>query len=455
MREAPTRTPYFLVRLLLVVFTLSTFFHPTLGAEEPTATPPARSATVIHAVIDTAITHITADFVEAGVLRAEETNASALLIQLDTPGGLLEATRRIVKSILAAKVPVICFIAPSGARAGSAGVFITLASHVAAMAPTTHIGAAHPVGLFGSSVEGDMKKKVENDTVAWARSLAETHGRNAEWAEKAVMESASLPAKEALKTYVVDIIATDIPDLLTKINGREVKLESGSIILSTAGVQLISFSPTGPQQVGNFLADPNLSYILLLLGVLGIFIEFKSPGLIVPGVVGGICLALVLGVQVLPINWIGAVLILGAAALLIAEIYVTSFGILAALALTCLVVGSYLLFDVPGSTLQVDAAVIWSVTLSFLAISLLLGYGLIRAKRQGPTSGVDAMVGETAVVYETIGPTLAGRIFLRGAYWRATAQEELSKGTRVRVICMDGTRAIVESLKEASKETEH
>lgn len=399
--------------------------------------------TVVTVRVDSAITQITADYIEAGIRKAEETQASAFLIELDTPGGLLDATRRIVKSMLAAKVPVVCYISPSGARAGSAGVFITLASHLAVMAPTSNIGAAHPVGMFGGDVEGNMGKKVENDTVAWARSLANTHGRNADWAEKAVRESESLTAQEALDSYVVELLAADVNELLTKATGKKVKLGEQEVELRLEGATLIPFELTGPQKVGSFLANPNLTYILLIVGLLGIFLEVKNPGMIIPGVVGGICLVLVFGVQALPINWLGAVLILGAAVLLIAELYVTSFGILTALALLFLVSGSYLLFDVPGSAVGVDPLLIWTLAFSFVAIALAFGYFIVRIQRQAPATGAESMAGEVGSVWESIAPERPGRVFLRGSYWVAEASEELPAGTPVRVVRMQGTRALV------------
>lgn len=402
---------------------------------------------VLEVTIDKAITNAMKDYLVAALTHANDTKVSAVLVRLDTPGGLLDTTRDMVQEVLNADVPVVVFVSPKGARAASAGMFLTLAAHVAAMAPGTDIGAAHPVGPFGGNVEGDMRDKVVNETVAWCRSLAETHGRNMDWVEKAVRESSSIPAQEALEKKVVDLVAEDVPALLRAVHGREVTVRNKKVMLETAGAQVEAFPMSGRQIVATFLANPDLIYFLFLVGLFLLFLEFKSPGLIVPGVVGALCLALVLGVQVLPVNWVGVILILGAAALFVAEIYVTSFGLLAVGGIVCLVLGSYLLFDVPGSTLRVAPVVIWTVALTFAAILVGVGTLLLRAKTQGATSGVDAMAGEEAEVFEAIAPGQIGKIFARGSYWSASSSELVPPGTRVRIRKMVGLKAEVEPIK--------
>jgi membrane-bound serine protease (ClpP class) len=420
--------------------------QPEASPAEAAQPRPGRERVVLVATLDAGITSAVRDYLIGAIDEAEAVGATALVIRVDTPGGLLEATRELVRAILAAEVPVVVYVTPPGARAGSAGVFITLAAHVAAMAPATNIGAAHPVGAFGSDVQGEMARKVENDAAAWARSLALTRGRNPEWAEKAVRESAAIPAEEAVKAGVVDLLAVDLTALLGAVDGREVEVAGTRRRLETAGIAVRQVEMTGRQKLVKHLANPNLMYVMLLAGLFLIFLELKNPGLIVPGVVGVLLLALVLGVQILPVNWLGVLLILAAAALFILEIYVTSFGLLSAGALACLIVGSYLLFDVEGSTFRVDPAVIWSVALTFGALLLVVGYLLVRAKRQGPTSGVEAMAGEEAVVYERITPAEPGTVRARGAYWSASAGSELEPGERVRIVRVDGTKAIVEPL---------
>jgi membrane-bound serine protease (ClpP class) len=402
---------------------------------------------VVEMVLDTEITSATRDYLFAALAHAEATKASALLITLDTPGGLMEATREMVREMLKAEVPVIVYVSPNGARAASAGLFLTLAAHVAAMAPSTHIGAAHPVGLFGGNVEGDMAVKIVNDAAAWSRSLAQTHGRNMDWAEKAVRESSSIPAIEAVDQKVVDLTAEDVPALLKAIHGRKLMVSGQPTDLNTANAKVEPFTMSGRQSLVTFLANPNLMYFLLLLGLFLLFLEFKSPGLIVPGLTGVLLLALVLGVQVLPVNWLGVLLILGAAALFVTEVFVTSFGLLAAGGVVCLIVGSYLLFDVPGSSFRVDPVVIWTVALTFAVLLLVVGFLLVRAKRQGGTSGVDAMAGEEAEVFEAIAAGTPGKIYARGAYWNASCAEPAVKGTRVRIKKMDGMKAEVEIIR--------
>lgn len=416
----------------------------TAAPQPPGLAPSDAAPLVIRAYLNTPVTNTTRDYLRDAMAQATSSGAAVLLIEMDTPGGLLEATRQLVQSMLECRVPIVVYVTPPGARAGSAGVFITLAAQVAAMAPTTHIGAAHPVSLFGGGGDDEMRRKIENDTAAWARSLAQTRGRSADWAEKAVRESASLPADEALQAHVVDLIAPTVEALLDSIDGRTVQVGTDSVQLHTAGARIVDLQRTGRQRLMDVLADPDLAYLTLLLGLFLLFLEFKSPGLVVPGVVGVLLLLLVLAVQVLPVNWVGVLLILGSVALFITEIYVTSFGLLAAGGLVCLVVGSYLLFDVPGSSLRVAPQVIWSVALAFSALLLGVGYLLVRAQRQGPSSGVDAMVGEVGVLTQGVGPGRPGRVLLRGAYWNAAAAQELAEGTPVRVVRMESTRAFVE-----------
>lgn len=418
------------------------------AAVEPGAAPaPARL--VLTAAIDGVITQATRDYVRSALGQAHDRGAEALLLEMDTPGGLLEATRELVQSILDAPVPVLVYVTPPGARAGSAGVFVTLAAHVAAMAPTTHIGAAHPVSLFGGGNDEVMARKIENDTAAWARSLALARGRSADWAEKAVRESASLPAEEALAAGVIDLIAPDTDSLMAAIDGRVIPLASGSVTLHTRGARLEALARSPTQQVAQALANPDLLYGLLLLGLFLLFLEYKSPGLILPGATGAALLLLVLVAQLVPVNWFGVLLILAATGLLIAEIYVTSFGLLAAAGLACLVAGSYLLFDVPGSPLQVAEPLIWGVAGGFAAIVLGVGALLVRAQKQGPTSGPEAMAGEIGVLTAAVAPGQPGRVYLRGSYWPAVANQELATGSRVEVLRLESARCVVRPVAQA------
>jgi membrane-bound serine protease (ClpP class) len=402
---------------------------------------------VIEARVEGAITPATASYLKEALQFAEKSKASAFLITLDTPGGLLEATREIVQDMLAAKVPTLVYVSPSGARAGSAGVFITLAADVAGMAPGTHIGAAHPVGPMGGDIEGDMKKKIENDAAAWARSLAQNQGRNANWAEKAVRESASIPVQEALKEHVIDFIADDTSAFLTMADGRTVLVGNEKQVLHVKGAQVKAYEMSSRHQLVQWLSNPNLLYLLMLLGFLGLFIEFQFPGVILPGLLGVLCLALVFGVQILPVNWLGVLLVLGAVALFIAEIYITSFGLLSLGGIALFIAGSYLLFDVPGSSLGVEPTMIWILAFTFALIFLAIGYVLLRAKRQGPTSSTDAMKGEVVRVYERITPETPGTVELQGSFWTAHAKETFEPGDEVVVDHLEGAQVYVTKAK--------
>ena len=384
------------------------------------------------------ITTVAAEFLQEAIEHAREKKAQALVIRLDTPGGLLSATREIVAGFLNSDIPIVVWVGESGARAGSAGVFITMAAHVAAMAPGTNIGAAHPVSAFGKDIEGDMAKKVTNDTVAWARSIAQLRGRNADWAADAVAESASIPEQEALEKNVVDLIARNEDMLVRALHGRVVKLPERQMSLSTESVVVMPYTMSARQKLVQFLANPNLAYILLLVGLFGLFLEFKAPGLMVPGVVGATCLALVLGVQVMPVNWLGALLIAAAAVCLVAEIFVPSFGILTAVGMTCLVLGSYLLFDVPESDFRVEPMLIWAGTLGFAALALTIGSLLMRSMRAPASTGKEAMVGEIGELVWPIVGEEPGRVDLRGTTWRAVAQQNIDQGQLVRVASVEG-----------------
>jgi membrane-bound serine protease (ClpP class) len=402
------------------------------------APPVGRSASVLKIEVDGAISRVTAEFVAQAIREAEARRAQALILVLDTPGGLLDATRDIVRAILEAPLPVVTYVAPAGARAASAGLFLSLASHVAAMHPTSNLGAAHPVGAFGGDIEGTMAEKLENDTAAWARSLAQARGRNSTWAEQAVRQSLSLTAAEAESSRVVDLLAPDLGALLAAADGRVVAVRDQAWRVTTAGAAVETLEPSARQRLFSALADPGLIYLLLIAGALGLFIEWHSPGLIVPGLVGATCLVIVFGVQALPLNGFGLLLLGAAAALLIAELYITSFGVLAVLGLACLVLGSYLLFDVPGSDLRLSPVVIWSGALGVAGAGGFFGYKILRTTRQGASSGSEAYVGRVAEVVLAIAPGQPGRVFFDGTYWNAVSDSALASGAKCRVKSIEG-----------------
>jgi membrane-bound serine protease (ClpP class) len=440
-------------RLAIVVFWLGVVL-PVAMAQTPSASPTATGApveqtpaveppegrqdVVVEIEIEGAITRQTEELLEAALREADTRQAQALLLLLDTPGGLLDATRGMVRRLLDAPLPVIAFVAPAGARAASAGLFLVLASHVAAMHPASNIGAAHPVGPLGGEIEGTMGDKVLNDTAAWARSLAEARGRNSQWAEQAVRESVSSTASEARANHVVDLLAENAAALLAAADGSVVTVRERPWRVTTRAAERVRVEPTARQQLFAALANPVLVYLLLIVGALGLFVELSNPGLIVPGVVGLLSLSVVFGLQLLPMNGF-ALLLLGIAALLfVAEVYVTSFGLLSVAGLACLVIGSYLLFDVPGSSLRLDPSVIAATVLAVLVIILVFGYQLIRVRRQGATSGPERFPGSEARVAETIEPGGQGRVFFDGSLWNATSSFTLERNQRCTVTAVDG-----------------
>jgi membrane-bound serine protease (ClpP class) len=394
-------------------------------------------------VLDTTINPAVADFIRESIMRSAQEGASALVIQLDTPGGLLNSTKTIVKDILGAPVPVIVYVAPSGAGAGSAGVFITMAGHIAAMAPGTTIGAAHPVSGGGKDIEGDMREKIENFTASFSEAIAQRRGRNVEWAEKAVRQSVSITEVEAVQKKVVDIVAADIQDLLRKSEDRKVELGTTKATLSFKAareadgtVRVTVLEMRLKHKVLNLIADPNIAYILMLAGLVGLYLEFSHPGVIFPGLTGGICLLLALtAFQVLPINSTGILLLLLGLGLLIAELFVPSFGILGVGGIISFVLGSLFLFDAPVEELAIDRGIIVTAALCVSAFMLFVGTLAVRTWGQRPASGQEGMIGEVGEVRERIAPR--GKVWLHGEYWTAESDEELEVGQKVRVVSVN------------------
>ena len=394
-------------------------------------------------IIDATINPAVADFIRESINRSAQEGAQALIIQLDTPGGLLNSTKSIVKDLLGAPIPVIVYVAPSGSSAGSAGVFITMAGHIAAMAPGTTIGAAHPVGGGGQNIEGDMREKIENFTASFSESIAQRRGRNVEWAEKAVRESVSITEVEALQKKVIDIVATDIQDLLRKAEDRKVEVGNTKTALNFKATRtadgtarVVTLDMRLKHKVLNILADPNIAYLLMMAGILGLYLEFSHPGGIFPGLVGGICLLLALtAFQVLPINYTGLLLILLGIGFLVAELFLPSFGILGVGGIVSFVLGSLFLFDTPDSELAVDRSIILTAALSVGGFMLFIGTLAVRTWRQRPASGSEGLIGEIGEVRVRLAPR--GKVWLHGEYWNAESDEELEVGQKVRVVGRD------------------
>ncbi len=383
-------------------------------------------------VVDGAIGTVTNDRIATAIEKANENNAALLVIKLNTPGGFTKPTWEICKNILNSPVPVCTYISPSGARAGSAGVYITYASHFAAMAPTTNIGAAHPVSGGGKEIDSVMNEKVTNDAVAQIRAAAETRGRNAEWAERAVRESVSITDREALKLHVIDFRADNLKDLLRQINGKQVELPSGTQVMHLTNPQVEDLQISFIHIILNLITQPDIAFILFSLGTLGIMLELYNPGTILPGVVGTICLLLALyAFQTLPINYAGLALIILAIILFIAEIKIVSHGILTIGGLISLFFGGLMLIDTVDPALQVSKSILFTIVI-FVGIVLALAILVVaKAARRRPFIGKEGLIGKIG----TVRPD--GMVFVEGALWKATSDEPLSDGDKVKVIGID------------------
>jgi membrane-bound serine protease (ClpP class) len=401
------------------------------------ATGGAAPLPVAHIEIEGVISPVTLRLVGLAIDRAQAERAQALVIQLDTPGGLERSMRSIVQRMMNADVPVVVYVAPTGARAASAGVFITMAAHVAAMAPATNIGAASPVAL-GGGADKTMLKKVENDAAAFIRTVAVERGRNADWAEKAVRQAVSITEREAVKLKVVDLIADSLPDLLDKLDGRVVKLPKATVTLATKG------APVRPIEIGfrdrvlNVITDPNVAYILMMLGMLGLFFELSNPGVVLPGVIGGISLILAFfAFQSLPINYAGVLLILFGIVLLIAEIKIVSHGVLALGGIVSMALGSLMLFDAPELGFRVSWwAIVPMVGLTSGLFLFVVAAG-VRALSGRQLLGPSGLVGTLGVARERLAPE--GHVLVHGELWRAVVEGgPLEPGAQVRVLAVDG-----------------
>lgn len=394
----------------------------------------------------------TADYVERGLRRAsDEKKASVVILRIDTPGGLDHAMRKIIRDIIASPVPVAVYVAPSGARAASAGTYILYASHVAAMAPATNLGAATPVQLSGPFGGGDAKpapddamtRKMINDAVAYIRGLASMRGRNADWAEEAVRGAVSLSADEALRMGVIDIVAPDLKELLDRMHGRRVQVAQTTRTLDTAGAQVVVLAPDWRTRLLAVITDPTIAYILMLIGIYGLIYEFASPGMILPGVMGAISLLLALfAFQVLPINYTGVALIVLGIAFMIAEALLPSFGALGLGGVVAFVIGSVILLDtdVPGYGVALPLI----VTLALVSagfIFFVLG-AAIKARRRPVVSGREEMIGTVAEALEDF--DVQGRVRAHGELWYARTRMPVKRGERLRVARMDGLTLIVE-----------
>ena len=414
----------------------------------------ARAETVAAITIDGAINPAIADFVAKSIDRAYTTGASALVIQLDTPGGLVVSTKDIVTAILNAELPVIVYVAPRGAWAASAGTFITLSGHVAAMSPGSTIGAAHPVSLGGDNprppdddAEGKkgrskhsdyMAEKLENFTTAFIEAIAQERKRNVEWAAQAVRNSVAIGAPEALKRNVIDLIAEDMDDLLAKSDGRKVTVGKRTVTLHTKGAAVVQLPMDLMTRVFAVIADPQIVGLLFLIGLLGIWIEFQNPGLMAPGAVGAVALVLAAtALQIIPFNWVGLLLVAGGIALIVAEVHLSSYGVLFALGLAALCWGAWLTFRVPElSDLSLPFwGAVFPAALSLALLLSAVAWAVSRAQARPQYSGAEALLAELGVADSDLEPE--GRVLVRGELWRAVADEPVRRGDKVEILAVN------------------
>lgn len=409
------------------------------------AVPVAVSPVVDLIAIDGAINPASADFITDSVTRAERDHDDALVIEIDTPGGLLSSAREIVKVLLNSQVPVIVYVAPAGASAASAGTFVTEAANIAAMAPGTTIGAAHPVDLGGGDVGGAMGEKLENFTATFAKTIARERGRNEAWVEDAVRKSSAISGDEALKLHVIDLIAPDLPSLLRQTSGRTIKLGDGRTVkLQLADATIRRGAMRLGDRLLNRLADPNLMYLLMIAGIVGLYFEFAHPGVFLPGVAGAICLLLALAsFEVIPINVAGLLLIILGVGMLISELFVTSYGVVGMGGIAAFVIGSFILVNSSETNLEISRTIIWSSAAAMSAIILGVGYIAIHAARGPSSTGREGLIGEVGVVREAIAPGRPGRMFVHGELWRATSGATLEAGAHARIASVHGLELVV------------
>jgi len=430
-----------MLKILRIIILLGLLITASISITVQAASPP-----VVVLNIDGVINPVLADYIERGIEDAEENDATVCIIQMDTPGGLDTAMRDIVQDIVNARVPVVVYVSPSGARAASAGVFITMAAHVAVMAPNTAIGAAHPVALGGegeAQMSEAMEEKVVNDAAAYIRSIAEAHGRNMEWAEKAVRESVSATEQEALELNVIDMVSPDLDTLIAELDGKEVTMLGGNVVtINTQGVTTTNINMTTIESFLYAISDPNIAVLLLSLATLGILIEITNPGLIFPGVVGAICgLLAFYSLGQLPVNIAGILLIVLAFGLFIAEVFTASFGLLTGGGIIALVLGALILFPA-DSAFSVNPWLIAAIAIVIALFSAFVINRVIRVHRRQAYTGREELIGKTAVVKVALNPE--GTVLFKGERWAAEVDEgRIKPGEEVVITKYDSLKLYV------------
>ena len=427
MNKPDITKKFIVVFLLLIVSTV------LLSTEVPAE----QKKQIIAVKVNGVINPVSSEFIGKSIIRANALQAEALVIELDTPGGLDTSMRNIVKDIIGSNVPVIVYVSPSGARAASAGVFITLAAHVAAMAPGTNIGAAHPVSM-GGKMDATMSEKATNDAAAYIKSLAERTGRNAQWAEDAVRKSISATETEAFRDHIVDIVSKDLNSLLKELDGRKVTTAAGEKTLKTANAPVTRTEMDLRYKVLAFISDPSVAYMLMLLGFYGLFFELTNPGAIFPGVTGAIFLILAFySFQTLPVNYAGLLLIILALVLFILEIKIISHGLLTIGGVISMVIGSLMLFDSPAPFLRLSLALVLPaviLTALFFTVTFRLAY---RALKRKPVTGGEGLIGSAGKAITDITKD-SGTVALHGEVWSAGSDEIIKKGDTIEVISLSG-----------------
>ena len=426
--------------LCLVI--VGTILGVSSGVSQLSAQGSPASPLVYQLEIDGTINPALLDYIIKGIELADSKHASAVIIRMDTPGGMVTTTKTIIKEMINARLPVVVYVAPSGSSASSAGALITVCADVAAMAPGTNIGAAHPVGGGGQEIDPSMSEKIINDLTAYIRGIVVGKGRNADWVEKAIRESVSITSKEALEIKVIDIVADSIPDLLKQLDGRKVTKDNREFTLKTAGARVERVTPGMRFRILDAIANPNVAYILMMIGGIGIMMELYNPGMIFPGVAGGICLLLsFFALQVLPVNYVGILLILLSVVLFILELKLQSFGMLTIGAVISLTLGSVMLFESGEVAMRVSWAVIIP-TVAAVSSFFIFALGLVvKALMRKPRTGEHGLVGEHGVALTDLDKT--GKIALHGEYWDAHSDSFIPKGSRVRVIRVDELNVLV------------
>jgi len=404
----------------------------------PVVAAPAQQKIIYLIKIDAPITPVVAEYIIKSIDTASQAKAEAIIIELDTPGGLVDSMREIVKKMISSDVPVVVYVGPPGARAASAGVFITLAANIAAMAPSTHMGAAHPVQMEGK-MDKTMEAKAVNDLAAMVRGIAERRGRNVKWAEDAVRKSVSITETEALKLKVIDLIEPDVPSLIREIDGMTVDLDIGKRMLATDGAEVREIKMGFRYHLLEIISNPNIAYILMILGFYGLYFELSNPGAIFPGVAGAICLILAFyALHTLPINYAGLMLIILGIGLFIAEAFITSHGVLGVGGTISMLLGSLMLIDSSSPALRIS----WIVIIPAVALSALLFIitvtVAVRVYREKPDTGKEGLIGMQATAKTDIHKE--GQVFMRGEYWSAWSDEPVQKGEDVTVLSVVGLK---------------